>query len=62
MERYFKVTDVAARLDVSPKVVRACAAVAEMVSEPRVFLPDPELEEPIAARHAGELRRKASNG
>lgn len=114
MERYFKVGDVAARLDVSPKVIRAalargefsppsfrtapepdcsnivdlggdlrvplsgvlfylaarrwpalpraCAAVADMVSEPRVFLADAELEEPIAARNAGELRRKAAIG
>lgn len=114
VERYFKVSDLAARLDVSPKVVlaalargefsppsdatapgpdcsnivdlggdvrvplsgvlfflagrrwpalpRACAAVAEMVSEPRVFLPVPDLEEPVTARSVWELRRKAGNG
>lgn len=114
VERYFKVADLAARLDVSPKVIRgalargefsppstttapdpdcsnivdlggdvrvplsgvlfflagrrwpsmprACAAVASMVSEPRVFLADPVIDEPIAARSVGELRRKAGNG
>lgn len=114
VERYFKVADLAARLDLSPKVIRgalargefsppsaatapdpdcsniidlggdvrvplsgvlfflagrrwpalprACAAVASMVSEPRVFFADAALEEPVSARSVGELRRKASNG
>jgi hypothetical protein len=114
VERYFKVADLAARLDVSPKVIRAalargefsppsaatapgpdcsniidlgsdvrvplsgvlfflasrrwaslprsCAAVAGMVSEPRVFFAEPVLDEPIAARSVGELRRKAAHG
>ena len=111
VERYFKVADIAARLDVSPKFVRgalargdfsppteataprpdcsnivdlggdlrvplsgvlyflasrrwgslprACAAVAGLVSEPRVFCADAMLPEPVAARSVGELRRKA---